>query len=470
MPSRTKRKAPKRPAKLWGGRFSAPTDPAVEAFTESVSFDRRLAPFDLRGSIAHARMLGKIGLLPKGDAKKIVSGLEAILREVEAGKFQFDPALEDVHTNIEAALTRRIGPAGGRLHTARSRNDQVSTAVRLYLRDRVDALSEALARLVRTLAAVAAKETETILPGYTHLQRAQPVSLAHHLLAWAQMFLRDLDRLLDARRRLNVLPLGSGALAGSSFKLDRAFVARQLGFDSVTENSLDAVSDRDFIAEFLSIAALSGIHLSRVCEDLVLWSTAEFGFIKMSDAFTTGSSLMPQKRNPDVAELIRGKSGRLVGALVSLLTLLKGLPLSYNRDLQEDKEPLFDAVDTWLASVELLEKMVRACSFDRKKMAKAASDGGLLATELADYLVRKGLPFRQAHEVVGHVVSASERKGRSLVDFTASELQAFSPLLDAGARQVLDARRAVLSRTLAGGPAPEAVRRQIKNLERALAA
>ncbi len=455
--------------KLWGGRFSAPTDPAVEAFTASVLFDQHLALFDIQGSIAHARMLGRRRIIPAADARKIERGLSALALEIKKGRFRFDPALEDVHTNIESALIARIGPAGGRLHTGRSRNDQVATAVRLYLRARADETLAALGRLIGTLVRVSKTELHTLLPGYTHLQRAQPVTLAHHLLAYAQMFLRDRERLLEIRRRINRLPLGSGALAGSSLPLDREWVARRLGFEAVTENSLDAVSDRDFAAEYLSAAALSGVHLSRLAEDLILWSTVEFGFARLSEGFTTGSSLMPQKRNPDVAELIRGKTGRLFGNLLALLTVLKGLPLSYNRDLQEDKEPLFDTAETWLACLDLAAKMVAGCRFDRDRMAAAASDPMLLATEMADYLVRRGLPFRKAHEVVGHAVRTAEEQGRTLIDFTPEELKNFSVLFDAGAAQVLDARRAVASRTLTGGPSPQAVTRQIRRIEQVLA-
>lgn len=460
---------PAKKGKLWGGRFEGGTDASVEQFTESVSFDQRLAPFDIRGSMAHARMLGRQKIIPQADAAKIVKGLQGVLARIETGKFDFDPALEDVHMNVESALTEAIGPVGGKLHTGRSRNDQVATATRLWQRAQIDATALAFEKLIGTILKISEKETETILPGYTHLQRAQPVTLAHHLLAYAQMFARDLERLGEVRARTNVLPLGSGALSGSSLPLDRAGVAKELGFAALTQNSLDAVSDRDYQFEFLSAATLSGLHLSRLCEELVLWSSAEFGFVQMSDAFTTGSSLMPQKRNPDVAEIIRGKSGRLAGNLVALLTMVKGLPLSYNRDMQEDKERLFDSADTWLACVQLTEKMLRATKFNRKKMAQAAADPMLLATELADYLVRKGLPFRQAHEVVGKLVAACEKQNKTLVDFTPGELKNFSELFGADAPGVLDARAAVHARTLVGGPAPKAVARQMKELQKALA-
>lgn len=447
---------------MWGGRFSTGTDPDVEAFTESVSFDQRLAAHDIRGSMAHARMLGETGIIPKKDARRIIEGLEGILGDIERRSFEFDPALEDVHMNVEKALTSRIGAVGGKLHTARSRNDQVATATRLWLRDQIDAIDQALRGLVETLCALAEKETETILPGYTHLQRAQPVTLAHHLLAYAQMFLRDASRLGEIRARVNVLPLGSGALAGSSLPIDRQMVADELGFEDLTRNSLDAVADRDYQIEFLSAAALSGLHFSRLCEELVLWSSAEFRFIQMSDTFTTGSSLMPQKRNPDVAEIIRGKSGRLVGNLNALMTAVKGLALTYNRDLQEDKEPLFDSADTWLRCAVLGEKMIRACAFNRERMAQAAADPMLLATELADYLVRKDLPFREAHEVVGKLVAEAERTNSTLVDFTTEQLKTFCPLFESDALSVLDPKKAVNSRTLVGGPAPKAVREQIR--------
>jgi argininosuccinate lyase len=387
-------------AKLWGGRFAEGTDALVEAFSESVSFDRRLWPQDIAGSTAHARMLAKIGVLTVDECSAIVDGLAAIAADIAAGRFDWQVALEDVHMNIESALTARIGEAGKKLHTARSRNDQVATDLRLYVRDAIDELVGVIDVLAANLLDLAEAEADSVMPGFTHLQIAQPVTFGHHLLAWREMVLRDRERLLDARRRTNRLPLGSAALAGTVYPLDRHFVAEQLGFDEVTENSLDAVSDRDFAIEFVSACALTMVHLSRWSEELILWASPMFGFVKLPDRFCTGSSIMPQKKNPDVPELVRGKSARVVGDLTALLVLMKGQPLAYNRDNQEDKLPVFDAHDTVAACLRLYAAMVPLITLQRDVCRAAAAKGFSTATDLADYLVSKGLPFRDAHHAV----------------------------------------------------------------------
>ncbi|MBI3089414.1 MAG: argininosuccinate lyase [Candidatus Tectomicrobia bacterium] len=446
-----------KPAKLWGGRFSEATHPSVEAFTASISFDARLAPYDLRGSMAHARMLGRCGIITDEEARTLIAGLQAIAAEVERGEFTFRPELEDVHMNIEHALAERLGPVAGKLHTARSRNDQVALDVRLYLRQALDELRAALRRLQEALLAQARAHVTTLMPGFTHLQHAQPVVLAHHLLAYLEMFERDRARLADCRGRVNVLPLGSGALAGTSFPIDRDFVARELGFDGVSANSLDAVSDRDFAVEAAAAAALVMVHLSRWCEELVLWSSSEFRFVELPDAFCTGSSMMPQKKNPDVPEIIRGKAGRVFGDLTALLTLLKSLPLAYNRDLQEDKPALFDAMDTVTACTHLMAQLVPGIAFRRERLAAAAGEGFTGATELADALVRRGLPFRQAHEAVGKLVRRCIEQDRRLEELTLEELRAASPLFDEEAREVLRPEAAVRAKAVTGGTAPARV-------------
>lgn len=455
-------------AKLWGGRFARGTDRRVEAFTESVSFDRRLGACDVRGSIAHAEMLGAKGIIPKGESRKIVSGLRAILREIEAGKFQFDPAFEDVHMNVEAALTRRIGEAGGRLHTARSRNDQVATAIRLWLREEVDRIQEGLLDIRRALTVQAEGSVDYVMPGYTHLQRAQPVSFAHHLLAYCQMFRRDGERLRDVRKRTNVLPLGAGALAGTGHAIDRRLVAKKLGFDSVAQNSMDAVSDRDFAIEFAAAAAISSMHLSRLGEEIVLWASGEFGFIEMPDAFATGSSLMPQKKNPDVAEIVRGKSGRVYGDLMALLTIMKGLPLTYNRDMQEDKEPLFDAADTLRSSLEVMVPLVAFMRPCKERMAEAAEGGYMTATDLADAMVRRGIPFRQAHHAAGRAVGVASKKGISLADLTGSDLARADRRLQSTDLRAADLGRALTARTSEGGTSRRSILRQIREEKKRL--
>ena len=444
--------------KLWGGRFEGKTDQLVEKLGESVSFDARLAPWDIRGSIAHARMLGKQGIITQRDAKAIIRGLERIAAQVAAGGFSWDIALEDVHTNIEAALVGAIGDAGKRLHTARSRNDQVATGVRLWARDQVDHIIGLLCGLQTALADLAETHFDMILPGFTHLQHAQPVLLAHHLLAYVEMFYRDTQRFTELRKRVNVLPLGSAALAGTPYPIDRASVARELGFDAVSENSMDSVSDRDYLIEFCANASLVMAHLSRFSEELILWSSQEFGFIEIGDAFTTGSSIMPQKKNPDVAELVRGKTGRVYGDLMALLTLVKGLPLSYNRDLQEDKERAFDASDTVQLCIEVFARMIPAIHFRRAAIESALRQGFMEATDLADYLVTKGMPFRAAHEIIGKMVLYCGRLGKALPELSLEEYQQFSPLFDKDIFRAISPEAMVGRRNHPGGTAPRQVR------------
>jgi len=443
------------------GRLQQPTSALVQRYGESVSFDWRLYAQDIRGSIAHARGLERAGILTADERGQIERGLREIEAEIQAGKFTWSHELEDVHMNIEASLTQRIGPAGAKLHTARSRNDQVATDIRLYCRDEIDALRERLCGLQTALVDCAERGEDAVMPGYTHLQRGQPVLFAHHLLAYVEMLFRDVARLDDARRRLNVLPLGSGALAGSTIVLDREAVARELGFDCVSQNSMDAVSDRDFIAELLFAIALAGVHLSRLSEDVILWASAEFAFIHLSDAHTTGSSLMPQKKNPDVAELTRGKTGRLVGNLVSLLTVLKGLPMTYNRDLQEDKESLFDSIDTLRLALEVFAEMVAGMDVNTAKTAAAASDPLLLATDLADYLVKRGVPFRQAHEIMGKLVAHCLEEGRGFLDLRLEEYRLFSPAFEASVFEALKMDTALKARQAAGAPSPANVRSRL---------
>ena len=442
----------------WGGRFTESTDAFVAAFTASVDFDRRMYRQDIHGSIAHARMLARVGVLSETDCAAIVAGLEAIRGEIERGEFTWSTALEDVHMNIEARLTERIGDAGKRLHTGRSRNDQVATDIRLYLRDAIDALLAEMRRMMGGLAELAGREAETIMPGFTHLQVAQPVTFGHHLLAWFEMVKRDHERLLDCRKRLNTMPLGAAALAGTSYPLDRQYTAQLLGFDAPCANSLDAVSDRDFAIEFTAAAAILMTHLSRMAEELVLWSSAQFDFIDLPDRFCTGSSIMPQKKNPDVPELVRGKVGRVNGHLVALLTLMKSQPLAYNKDNQEDKEPLFDTVDTVQGCLRAFADMIPALRPKRASMLQSARRGFATATDLADYLVRKGLPFRDAHEVVGKAVRLGVETGRDLAEMTLADLQQFSPLVKYDVFAVLTLEGSVAARDVLGGTAPNRVR------------
>lgn len=443
---------------MWKGRFSQATADLVQKYGESISYDWRLYPHDVAGSIAHARAQVTAGLLTHEEFSQIESGLREIEQEIEAGQFEFSIELEDIHMNIESALTKRIGAAGGKLHTARSRNDQVATDTRLYCRDAVDRLTELLSDLQGALLNRAEVYADTFIPGYTHLQRGQPVTVGHHLLAYVEMISRDKDRLVDARKRLNISPLGSGALAGSTINLDREQIAKELGFDSVTTNSMDAISDRDYIAELLFCFSLVGAHLSRLSEDLILWCSSEFGFATLSDAHTTGSSLMPQKKNPDVCEITRGKSGRLYGNLVAILTAIKGLPLTYNRDLQEDKEPLFDSIDTLTLALEVNTEMITAMEINVEVCEAAASDPLLLATDLADWLVKEGIPFRSAHELVGKAVAASVTTGVPLDQLDLTEID-FAYTADASS--VFSLEKALAARTNPGAPSIENVKAQI---------
>ena len=444
--------------KPWGGRFSEPTDAFVERFTASVDFDRRLYHHDIRGSIAHATMLAEVGVLTADEKDQIIQGLEGVRSDIEKGEFEWSVSLEDVHMNIEAKLTERIGITGKKLHTGRSRNDQVATDIRLYLRDEIDAIATELARLRGGLLDLAEREAETIMPGFTHLQTAQPVTFGHHLLAWAEMLERDAERLQDCRKRVNVMPLGAAALAGTTYPIDRTITARLLGFDRPTENSLDSVSDRDFAIEFCSFAALLMTHLSRFSEELVLWTSAQFDFIDLPDRFCTGSSIMPQKKNPDVPELVRGKTGRVNGHLISLLTLMKSQPLAYNKDNQEDKEPLFDTVDTVKGSLRAYADMVPAITSKADNMYEAARRGFSTATDLADYLVKKGVAFRDAHEIVGKAVALGVAEKKDLSEMTLAELQQFSDTIGEDVFDVLTLEGSVQARDHMGGTAPDQVR------------
>ncbi|PQJ96695.1 argininosuccinate lyase [Chromatium okenii] len=447
--------------KPWAGRFNAPTDAFVEAFTASVAFDQRLYRYDIQGSIAHATMLAQQGILTAAECDAIISGLEAVQSEIEAGTFKWSIALEDVHMNIETALTAKIGEAGKKLHTGRSRNDQIATDVRLWLRDEIDLIQLEIKRLQTALLDLAEREADTILPGFTHLQVAQPITFGHHLLAWFEMLERDRDRFTDCRRRLNVMPLGAAALAGTTYPIDRQYTAQLLGFDRPAENSLDAVSDRDFAIEFTAAAAILMMHLSRYSEELILWSSAQFGFIELSDSFCTGSSIMPQKKNPDVPELVRGKSGRIFGHLMGLLTLMKSQPLAYNKDNQEDKEPLFDTVDNLKGSLRVYADMMGNVTCHRERMRVAAKQGFSTATDLADYLVRNGIAFRDAHEIVGKAVAFGVREGRDLAELTLAELQQFSVSIQADVFAVLTLEGSVAARNHLGGTAPNQVRSAI---------
>jgi len=444
--------------KPWGGRFSESTDAFVESFTASVAFDQRLYQYDIQGSRAHARMLSKVGVISEADRDAILDGLDRIEQAIERGDFEWSVGLEDVHMNIEARLTAMIGDAGKKLHTGRSRNDQVATDLRLYLRDQIDSACRELLRLQDALLAVAAREAATLMPGFTHLQVAMPVTFGHHMLAWFENLERDRQRLRECRARVNVMPLGAAALAGTSFPIDRHYTAELLGFDGPAENSLDAVSDRDFVIEFCAAAALLLTHLSRFSEELVLWASAQFDFIDLPDRFCTGSSIMPQKKNPDVPELVRGKSGRVIGNLVGLLTLMKGQPLAYNKDNQEDKEPLFDTVDTLLGCLRAFADMVPAIRLKADKMRLAAASGYSTATDLADYLVRKGVPFRDAHEIVGNAVRLAIDSNRELSDLSLEELQALSGEIEKDVYEVLTLEWSVSSRNHFGATAPQQVR------------
>ncbi len=463
MPANDKTSRP-----LWSGRFSEPASELAQRFTASIAFDRRLAAFDIEASIAHARMLHATGIISKTDLAAIEKGLGQIRAEIAAGGFPWSDALEDVHTNIERRLTELVGEPGKRLHTARSRNDQVATDLRLFLRAAIDETTAHVRALQRALLDLADAHAETVMPGYTHLQVAQPVSFGHHLLAYFEMLARDAQRLADCRKRLNRLPLGAAALAGTSFPIDRLMVAKDLGFDGVCENSIDAVSDRDFAIEYCACAALAMMHLSRLCEELIIWSNPRFGFVDIADGFSTGSSIMPQKKNPDVAELVRGKSGRVTGHLVALLTLMKGQPLAYNRDNQEDKEPLFDTVDTLNASLAVLAEMLPGIKVNREAMAAAARQGHATATDLAEYLARKGVPFREAHEAVAQAVRFAESRGCELAELKLSELQRFSSAIGKDVHAALTLDGSLKSRSHLGGTAPVRVKAAIAKARKSL--
>ena len=455
------------------GRFAGGPAEDVAKFTESISFDWRLWQHDIMGSIAHATMLQRIGVITKPELEAIKGGLEEIGQEISVGKFEWKEELEDVHMNIESELTKRV-PAGAKLHTARSRNDQVALDVRMWLRDEIIELEGEVKALQRSLVELGAKNADVVIPGYTHLQRAQPVNFAHHLLAYTEMLERDRTRLTYCFQLVNVCPLGSGAIAGSTLPLDRKFVAKLLGFvdadgrPQLTQNSMDAVSDRDFAIEFCAVSAIIAMHLSRLAEDVILWASSEFHFIKIADAYTTGSSLMPQKKNPDIAELSRGKCARVYGNLVSLLTLLKGLPMTYNRDLQEDKERLFDTADTIRATVRLMSAMLQNTAIDKQSCATAASDPALLATDLADYLVRKGMPFRQAHHVVGGVVALAEKRKKALNKLSLKELQSIDKTFGADALDIFNLQKALAQRNITGAPGTKEVARQLSRWRKAL--
>jgi argininosuccinate lyase len=446
------------PIKPWGGRFSEATDAFVERFTASIGFDYRLYHHDINGSIAHATMLAKVGVLTDAERDQIITGLEEIRAEIVAGKFTWSISLEDVHMNIEALLTQRIGITGKKLHTGRSRNDQVATDIRLYLRDEIDAIAKELTRLQQGLLQVAEANADTIMPGFTHLQTAQPVTFGHHLLAWFEMLQRDYGRLLDCRKRVNQSPLGAAALAGTTYPIDRAYTAQLLGFDAPTENSLDSVSDRDFAIEFAAFASILMMHLSRASEELVLWTSSQFSFIDLPDRFCTGSSIMPQKKNPDVPELVRGKTGRVYGHLTALLTLMKSQPLAYNKDNQEDKEPVFDAIDTVKDCLRAFADMIPAIQPRKEKMYEAAKRGFSTATDLADYVVRRGVPFRDAHEIVGKSVAYGVQTGKDLSEMSLAELQQFSAVIEQDVFAVLTLEGSVAARNHIGGTAPAQVK------------
>ena len=454
--------------KLWAGRLQGQVDEKLNALNASIGFDSRMYKQDITGSMAHARMLGKQGIIPSQDAEKIVAGLTEILEEIERGTLEIDMTSEDIHTFVEGELTRRIGDAGKRLHTARSRNDQVALDLRMYLADEIERTIELARDLVQAFCQVSKDHLNSVMPGYTHLQRAQPVTLAHYLMAYAQMLLRDMDRLKDCRERTLVLPLGSGALAGTTYPLDREYVARQLGFHHISANSMDGVSDRDFVLELMSDLSILMMHLSRFSEEICLWCSWEFKFVTLSDAFSTGSSIMPQKKNPDITELVRGKTGRVYGDLLTLLTAMKALPLAYNKDMQEDKEAVFDALDTAQLSLEVLAPMLRTASFHPENMKKAALEGFINATDCADYLTRRGVPFRDAYCITGQLVNRCIELGTTLDQLPLEEYRAFSPVFDQDVYGEIDLLTCVRQRNIPGGPAPEAVARQIEEVLTAL--
>jgi len=454
--------------KPWAGRFSDKTHASLERFSCSVHFDSRLWEYDIKGSIAHVKMLAKQKIISRKDADRIIKGLKEIRDEIKEGKFQFKEELEDVHMNIEHALIEKMGPVGGKVHTARSRNDQIALDVRLYLRDEIETIQGMLATLQKALLKKAEECIDIIMPGYTHLQRAQPVLLSHHLLAYCEMLQRDRERLEDCLKRVDVLPLGSAALAGTGFNIDREYVAKLLDFKSISSNSMDAVSDRDFVIEFISTASMIMMHLSRFSEEMILWNTEEFGFVELPDAFTTGSSIMPQKKNPDVFELIRGKTGRVYGNLISILTVMKALPLTYNRDMQEDKGPLFDTVDTLKECLKILKEVIPHIKFKREKMRTAVSEGFMTATDLADYLVKKGVPFREAHHITGRIVSYCIKTKKSLHDLAPDEFRKFSTHIEEDVYEYLLPEKSIDSRRSYGGTSSDSVMEQIKRMKKIL--
>ena len=455
--------------KPWDGRFSERTDTSVEAFTSSIQFDRRLYPYDIEGSVAHCRMLAKVGVITADESETLVEGLWRIKRELDQGNFDFDDSLEDIHMHIEARLLQEVGKVAQKLHTARSRNDQVALDIRMFLREATARIIAGLYGMRRRLVELAEQHVQTVMPGYTHLQRAQPVLLAHHLMAYFEMFSRDAMRFEDSLKRTNVMPLGAAALAGTTYPIDRNYTAELLGFPAVSANSMDSVADRDFILEFLSAAAICMVHFSRLSEELVLWSSAEFGFIEIADAFSTGSSIMPQKKNPDIPELIRGKTGRVVGSLMAELTLMKGLPLAYNRDMQEDKPPLFDAVDTLESCLHIAAKMIPTIKVKAEQMRAAASVGFLNATDMADYLVGRGIPFRKAHSIVGQAVAFALEKGKELDELSLNELQGFSKEIEEDLFDHLTLEHMISRRSSIGGTSADNVRAAIERAQKELA-
>jgi len=448
--------------KVWEGRFREKTEELVEEFTSSISFDRRLWSHDIRGSIAYCRALMKAGVISEEEGTRIIRALEEIGKEIERGELEFSPRWEDIHMHVERRLMEKVGEEGGKLHTGRSRNDQVSLDIRLFLKEEMEEIGGLLRDLMASLVKKAEENLGAIMPGYTHLRKAQPVLFSHLFMAYYEMLRRDEERLADCKKRVDVMPLGSGALGGNPYPVDREYLRELLGFSSISANSVDAVSDRDFIIEFLAASSILMMHLSRLAEDLILWSSPEFGFLRLPEAFSTGSSIMPQKANPDVLELVRGKTGRVYGALLSLLVTMKGLPLSYNRDLQEDKEPLFDAVDTLKATLKILSPLIEGITANEERMKEAASEDYSLATELADYLVGKGVPFRRAHRITGEIVRYAEERGKGLEELSLEEFRRFSTLIDEGVYRYLDLEHAVRRRSLPGGTAPERVKEAIK--------
>ena len=448
--------------KVWEGRFREKTEELVEEFTSSISFDRRLWSHDIRGSIAYCRALMKAGVISEEEGTRIIRALEEIGKEIEKGELEFSSRWEDIHMHVERRLMEKVGEEGGKLHTGRSRNDQVSLDIRLFLKEEMEEIEGLLRGLMASLVKKAEENLGAIMPGYTHLRKAQPVLFSHLFMAYYEMLRRDEGRLADCKKRVDVMPLGSGALGGNPYPVDREYLRELLGFSSISANSVDAVSDRDFIIEFLAASSILMMHLSRLAEDLILWSSPEFGFLRLPEAFCTGSSIMPQKANPDVLELVRGKTGRVYGALLSLLVTMKGLPLSYNRDLQEDKEPLFDAVDTLKATLKILSPLIEGITANEERMKEAASEDYSLATELADYLVGKGVPFRRAHRITGEIVRYAEERGKGLEELSLEEFRRFSPLIDEGVYRHLDLEHAVRRRSLPGGTAPERVKEAIK--------